>query len=284
MATPEASPLASVQVPTRLTNLRRVFARLETIRYLVGANLRAGNRDKVLGHLWSLLDPLLSMGVYFLIFGIGFRQAADGPLDFIVYLTIGVLVWRYHSETLAQATHCIRGNRALIHEVAFPKAILPISISLSRLYDLLWGLVALLFVLALAGAPLSVQLCWLPLLVLLQLVLTTGLAFVVAYLGTFFADTANVLAVVLRLWLYLSPIFYYVRSEVGDGGIIPSSYLHLYMLNPIAGFLEVYRAALLWNVTPDPRTLGYVAGAGLVTLVLGFALFSRGEAKFAKFI
>ena len=121
--------------------LRQLYARRETVRFLVGANLKAGHRDKVLGHLWNLLDPAMFMLVYFFVFGVLFKMSERGkPGAFMIYIFVGVLSWRFLAGAVAEATNCVRGNRGLIHEINFPKAIFPISIGLSRMYDFLWGL------------------------------------------------------------------------------------------------------------------------------------------------
>ena len=80
-----------------LENAKEVLSRLETIQYLVASELRAGHRNKVLGNLWTLLDPLLLLGVYFLVFGLGLRQAGDNPGEFVIYLSIGLIA--FHALT-----------------------------------------------------------------------------------------------------------------------------------------------------------------------------------------
>ena len=187
-------------------NWRRIRERRETLRFLISANLRAGHRDKLLGNLWNLLDPLLFLGVYFLVFGIGLRQAQGDPLGFVVYLSIGVLAFRFFEGCVSQASVCIRSNTGLLHSVYFPKAMLPIAVCFSRLYDFLWGLSILLTVMWLGlGFSFSIQIVWLPLIVLLQFLLCLGFAFVVAYLGSIFADTQNIVAIGTRLLFFLSP-------------------------------------------------------------------------------
>lgn len=262
--------------------LGQLVARRETIRYLVTSQLKAGHRDKFLGHLWSLLDPLLFILVYFLVFGVLFRQRAHGgSTEFLLYLSIGVLAWRFFDTTVLQAANCIRGHRGLIHEINFPKAIFPVSICLARLYDFVWGLIALLIVQVCVGRLPAPAAACLPLLVALQVLLTLGLAFVVAYLGAFFADTVNVVTVGLRLWFYASPVFYYAR---GPGSIIPEAYRPYYMLNPVACFFEAYRDVLLWGRLPEPGMLAYLAAVAVVAFLIGFALFGRGEGAFAKYV
>lgn len=257
---------------------REVVARWETIRYLVASNLRAGHRDKVLGHLWSLLDPLLFVGVYFVVFGLLFGQADRGGATFVVYLSLGVLAFRFFEGTVVQCTLCIKARRGLIQEISFPKAVLPISVTLSRLYDLLWALLVLLPIMLVVGIPITMHILWMIPLVFLYLLFTSGLAFLAAYIGAFFADTMNVVTVLMRLLMYTSPTFYYAKD------LIPERYLSLYMANPIACFFETFRDALLYGRTPEAGLVLYAAAVSVVVFVVGFAVFVSGEGRFAKYI
>ena len=251
---------------------------------MIGAQLKSGHRDKVLGHLWSLLDPLLSLGVYYLVFGIGFRQAGDRPSEFVLYLFAGIVVWRFFGETVAQASGALRSHRSLILSADFPKAIIPIAICGARLYDLLWALFVVIGVVVLSGSSLTLALLWLPLIILVQVTLTLGLSFIVAYLGLFFADTANLVSAFLRLWVLACPIFYFGRSEHGRIGIIPDEIIDYYMLNPLAGLLGAYRSVLVWGETPNMGELLYVVIFAAALLGAGFKLFNHGEGRFAKFV
>ncbi|MEE3329003.1 MAG: ABC transporter permease [Myxococcota bacterium] len=266
-------------------NARRIRERRETLRFLISANLKAGHRDKLLGNLWNLLDPLLFLGVYFLVFGIGLRQAQGDPYGFVVYLSIGVLAFRFFEGSVSQAAVCVRSNAGLLHSVYFPKAMLPIAVCFSRLYDFAWGLAVLIGAMWLAlDFSFSVQIFWLPLILLLQFLLCMGFAFIVAYLGAIFADTQNIVAIGTRLLFFLSPIFYFARPQGDHEGIIPERYLFYYELNPLARLLDGYRDALLWGATPTNETLLYLGGTAALSLILGFWLFSRAEGHFAKYL
>ncbi len=274
--------VASASIPSLLERLGQVWARRETIRYLVSSQLKAGHRDKVLGHLWSLLDPLMFVAVYFVVFGLLFNQRAPGQAtEFILYLSIGVVAWRFHGTSISQAANCVRGNRGLIHEISFPKSVLPVSVCLARLYDFLWGLVVVALLVLVLGRGVSLHWLWLPVIVMLQLLFTLGVAFIVAHLGAFFADTVNILDVVLRLWFYMSPIFYQIR---GPRAIIPEKYLPVYMLNPTAGLFEAYRDVLLLGRTPDSSVMLYIGLVSVLAALIGFGLFARGEGSFAKYV
>ena len=264
--------------------MRRLLQRRETLWFFVVSNLRAGHRDKVLGNLWNLLDPLLFMCVYYVVFGIGFRQAQGSPREFVVYLAIGVLAWRFFEGSAAESANCIRNRRGLVHELDFPKAILPISICISRLYDLCWGLLVAWFVAIGLGIQTSALIALVLPVVLLQALFTAGFSLLVAYLGAFYADTANVVGIGMRLWFFASPIFYFVRAEGGRPGIIPGDYTFLYMLNPLACFMEIYRDLMLWGRLPEGDMILYAGIVSLVVFVLGFSIFVRADRSFAKYV
>ncbi len=287
---PQAAASPPVPGPVRMTPpsafavLRSLLTRGETIRLLTRSQLAAGHRDKLLGNLWSLLDPLLTLAVYYVVFGIGFRQAAGGAREFVLYLFLGIVLWRFFSDSITQATGCLRSQRGLILSADFPKAVIPISICLARLYDLACSLAIVLAAAWWLEVPFSPRLAWLPLIIGLELALTLGLCFLMAYMGLFFADTANIVGALLRLWVLVTPIFYFARSAHGRPGIVPPGLLDYYMLNPMAGILEASREVLIWNGVPRSSELAYVAAFALVTLALGFVVFARGEGRFAKFV
>lgn len=275
------TPAAPVYRQTLFARARQLFQRRETIRFLVSSNLKAGHRDKALGHLWSMLDPLLFMAVYYVVFGLIFGQAHQRRTEFMLYLFIGVLAWRFLDSAVAQSALCIRGNRGLIHEINFPKAIFPIAVCTARLYDFCWGLLVYGVVLLISGHALTPMVVWLPLLLLLQLAFVMGIAFGVAYLGAFFADTPNVATVAMRLWFYATPIFYFLD---GPNAPIPERFRPLMLLNPVAAQIECYRRVLISGLMPDPSLVAYSACAAALALILGFGLFGRGEGTFAKYV
>ncbi len=278
-----AASAVYIHRPSFWKRLGALCARRETIRYLVSSNLKAGHRHKVLGNLWNLLDPLLSLGVYYLVFGVWINIGHGDPGSYLTYLFVGILAWRFLDGVISQAVACVRGNRGLIQEISFPKAVFPISICFSRLYDFLWGFVVLLAVLFALGRVPTLHALWIPLVMVIQLVLMAGLALLVAYLGAFFADTANIVHVIIRLGFYASPILYYATGE--QSVRVPAKYLKLYMLNPVACLLEGYRCGLTEPYgPPDWPHIAYAAGFAVATLIVGYVVFSRGEGKFAKYV
>lgn len=262
---------------TLVQRAAHLLSRRQTIRFLVSGNLKSSHRDKALGHVWNLLDPLLYIGVYFFVFGYLFAQSKKGGAAFIVYLAIGVLVWRFIDGTISSATVCIRSNRSLIHEISFPKGVFPVSVCLFRLYDFIWALIVLTPIILIAGFHLTLHVAWVVPLLFFNVLFAMGVAFLVAYMGAFFADAENILHVAMRMVFYLSPTVYYTH------GRIPDRYMTIYNLNPVTCFFEGYRSALLYGKVPDPLHTVYVCVLSVVVLIVGFAVFTSGEGRFAKF-
>jgi ABC-type polysaccharide/polyol phosphate export permease len=272
-----------------LERFRQLYARRETIIYLATRHLKAGHRDKVLGHLWNLLDPLMFMLVYFFVFGVLFgliRGSGSGrSFDFMLYILVGILVFRFVFGTASQSANAIRSNRGLIQEINFPKAIFPIAAVFARLYDFMWGMVVLVVIMLLGGYWPTVHFLWLFLLVTLMILFTVGASLIMSCLGAFFADMPNVMAVAWRLVFYTSPVFYYVRDCGPHKAMLKNATVKFfYMLNPLACFIECSRDAVLWGQVPELKYLIYVAVVSLVVGVVGFAIFTRAEGRFAKYI
>lgn len=287
MSTAPAPLIARRYAPSLLERARAIWARRETIRFLTQASLAAAHRHKVLGHLWNLLDPLLFMLVYFFVFGVlfGIVRGSGRPIEFMLYILTGLITYRFISGTISECANCIRANRGLIHEINFPKAVFPISVALGRLYDYVWGMVVLSVFMLLSGHWPSVHVLWLPLIAGLMLLFALGAGFLIAYVGAFFADTTNVIGVAMRLLFYCSPVFYFVRDRGPYRAMFHDETLRFfYMLNPLVAFFECTRDALLWGTLPQSALLGYAALCSILLCLAGFAVFTRGEGTFAKYI
>ena len=283
---PHPSPIRP-KLPGFLTRLRQIYQRRETIRLLTVSDLKAGHRDKVLGGLWSLLDPLLFMLVFFLVFGVLFKsiRGTTRPIDYMLYILIGIVLYRFIDSTVSRASTIIRVNRGLIHEINFPKAVFPISLTLSHLYDLLLGLGLLVPFLIVGGVLPTVHYLWVPVLLLLTVMLTMGVAFLVSCLGAFFADTSNIVSIAMRLLYYCSPVFYFVRDRGDNHAAITNEVVRFwYFLNPITCLMESWRDVVLRGTSPQLNLMVCSAAFALALWIVGFWIFSGRARQFAKYV
>ena len=256
----------------RLSELYRHRALIGT---LVLRELRARYRGSVLGFLWSFLNPLLLMLVYVLVFSVYLRVPMEG---YAVFLFSGLLPWLWFSSSLGHAAGVIVGSGALVKRILFPAEVLPLVSVLSNLINMLLSL-PLLFVFLLAfGIRPGPVLAFLPLLLLLQLVLTAGLALALAALNVYLRDVEQILSNGLVLLFFLSPILYPVstvpvRLPVGDSFVLPLR--PLYFLNPVAGLVQSYQNIFFFGSQPHWIHLGMVTVAAAIALWGGWHVFDR---------
>jgi len=256
-----------------INNIKSIWQRKRLIRYFVLTDLKLIYNNKLLGYVWTLLDPIMMMFVYVLLVVVIFRRG--GP-QFPVLLFSALLAWRWFTFSVVGSVKSITGKARLVKSVNFPKATLPISRVLVGLANYLFALLALVPMLFIFKASIGLQLLWLPLLVAIQLLFTLGAALTSSVLGIYYRDIENILQFSLKMWFYLSPALYSARDR------IPEQYLGVYMtVNPLAPLLESYKNVLVRGQGPD----GYIVYSliwSLLVFAVGIYLFSVKEPYMAR--
>ena len=258
-----------------IEQLIKIWQRRELLFYLVKYEMKAENRNKVLGFLWSFLDPLLLLLVYIVLVVYIFQR---GEPQFPVLLFSALLSWRWFTNSLGQSVTSIPSKVGLVRTVSFPLAILPITSVTIGLFDWLFGFAILIPMLFIFEAKLTVHVLWLPLLLFLQLLGTIGASLILAVVGTHLSDLRNIIQFILRLWFFLSPIIYSVEAR------IPERFQTWYMLlNPFGGLLESYKNILVRG-SPPSEYVAVAATLAVIVFVLGLRYFNHDEKKLVKAI
>jgi len=258
-----------------IEQIKKVWQRRELLWYIVRFQMKAENKNKVLGFVWSFLDPLLLFFTYFILVHIIFGRG--GP-QFPVLLFISLLSWKWFASSLSRSVTSITSKVGLIQSVRFPLAILPLSGIIIGFFDWLFGFVILVPMLFIFEASFTVNILWLPVLLLIEFVGTIGACLIVAVVGTYLSDLGNIIQFVIRICFYLSPILYSVADRV------PERLTTLYMLgNPFAGLLESYKNVLILGTPPTEYVLVGTAVA-CVAFLVGLWYFSRDEYRLVKVI
>jgi lipopolysaccharide transport system permease protein len=237
-------------------------------------------RGSALGLLWALLTPAVMIAVFtFLFAGVfGARFTENGtPWEYALYLFCGLLPWTAFSETVQQSSGIVVAHANLVKRVVFPLETLPVAQALSALVAQLFGTVALLVATIVVRSELHATALWLPVLLVPQLLLTLGGAWLVASLGVFVRDTAQVLGLLLMAWMYLTPIIYPEQA-------VPARFRPALELNPFTPLVRSYRRALLEGAPPDWAGLVYTTALALVAFLLGYWWFARTRKNFADVI
>ena len=259
-------------VLTVLTDVCKRYGYL--LKQLVWRDFRVKYKASMLGMLWSFLNPLLTLMVYYFVFSTLFRSDVE---YFPVYLMSGIILYNYFADATSLGLISIVGNSSLITKVYMPKYIYPLSKVLSSAINLCISFIPLLIVMLITGVPFSKSLLLLPWVVTFLILFSLGVSLLLAAMNVFFRDTQFLWSVLITMWNFLTPIFY-------PESIIPAKYLTLYHLNPLYQIVYFMRSIILGGVSPTPVTYFYCAAACLVTLAVGLLVFRKSQDKVALYL
>jgi lipopolysaccharide transport system permease protein len=254
-----------------LASLRQLFRYRALILGLVARELTARYRGSVLGFFWSFVNPLLSLLIYTFVFTVvlpGIRPRTYEP--YALFMFCGILPWTWFSSSLLEASNVLIAGGNLIRKVLFPAEVLPLVTVLSGLVHFALGLPILAAFFVYYRLPIEpADLAWFPLIVLIQLVLTAGLALLVSALTVHFRDVRDLLQNLLTLWFFATPIIYPLS-------LAPANVQQLLNLNPFTHLVVAYQEVLFvpgrfaewWRVP-------VAAAIALGAFVVGYFVFDR---------
>lgn len=254
-----------------LGSLQRLLRCRTLVQTLVVRELKARYRGSLLGWLWSLLNPLLLLVVYSVVFTQIIPAKFGGVSNYPLFLFCGILPWTWFSSSLLESSTSIVAGGGLLKKILFPAEVLPLVAVLANGVHFLLALPVLLLCLVLFGlAPTAAALWFFPV-AAIQLLLTLGLALPVAALSVHFRDLRDLLANFLTLWFFASPVIY-PFSFVEN---LPPWLRLVLQLNPMTHLMMGYQGAFLFPGEIAVRRLALLALGSLVVFLLGFWIFDR---------
>lgn len=258
-----------------LRNLRELYQYRGLLLSLTQRELKARYRGSVLGFLWTFLNPMLQMAVYTLLFSVYMRQNIE---HYPYFVFVGLLPWIWFSSSIGAGASAISDRRDLLTKVRFPAQVLPATVVVTNLCNFLLSVPLLIvFGLALGRWP-SWHLLFFPAVVLIQLCVTMGLAYLISAINVTFRDLQQIIANLLTMWFFVTPIFY--RAET-----VPERFRDLVVLaNPMAVMVTSYRAIFYEHQMPDLGPLLLWLGIALVLLAVASSIFERRREEFAEVV
>lgn len=253
------------------SDLETLYRHRQLITALTARDLKARYRGSLLGYFWSLANPLLLLGVYTLVFTKFFPSQVVTPWP--LFLFCGILPWTFFSAAVLEATHAISGNAGLIKKVMFPAEALPLVVVASHLVHFALAvpvmLAAILIYFAVGKFVLAPTILLVPLLMLLQTMFVAGLALIVSSASVLFRDLRDIIANLMTLGFFLTPIIYVIDS-------IPSRWSRaLLRLNPMTPFIVSYQDVLFFGHLPGLADSLLMISYALVSMTAGFFVFER---------
>ncbi len=264
----EYAPTTSQFQNGRYPIFRKIWRYRELLRSLVIRDLKVKYQRSFLGLIWTFLNPLLTVAVLIAVFSHIIRIQIE---EYWAFLISGFFAWHFIQMTLSHATTIFANHASLSRSVYFPREILILSTAVSKLVEFLIEIIIVLIVLLVfyyQWIPSSLSL--LPVLIMIQLVMVTGLMFSVAVISVLFHDVQHALPIVITSFFYLTPVFYPAR-------MIPESVRPFSFLNPFSGLLELYHQVLYEGGWPSIQLFGSVTVYAAAICLLGYWLFKRYE-------
>ena len=277
-----------------IDRLKDLWAHSELLFNMTRKELKVKYKRSVLGFLWSFVTPLIMLAVFSLVFYILSKN--PNMSWFVVYLMSGLFPWLFFVNSLMQSVGSVVGNPGLVKKVYFPREVLPLGAIGANIFHFVMQMLILLTFLLIIGWHFSIYILYLPLVMLLEIVLTTGLALFISAANVYLRDVQHFTEVATMAWFWLCPIVYPIGQVMGKLG----GAFKLYLCNPMTNIVEIYQY-IIYNPHYYAR-MSYVTGqkkqpavvylsfwgiSGTIVLavfllVFGYHYFMRKERGFAE--
>lgn len=268
--------------PPVFTYLRQVWGYRHFIFQYSKAKLQSAFTTTKLGQLWQVLTPLANAAVYYLVFGV-LVNTKHGIDNYIGYLCTGIFLFTFTQTVIQGSVRAIADNLGLIRALHFPRAVLPISTTMTQLQQMGASVLVLLIIVTLSGErPNFAWLLIIPTL-LLQAVFNAGFAMIVARIGATVTDLKQIMPFILRTWLYASGVFYSVELFASH---LPGPLARVMEANPLLVYASLGREALLVEPINHPMSMAHLWLLAIFWALLfgvgGFIYFWRGEQEYGR--
>ena len=236
-------------------------------------NLKIRYQGSVLGFFWTLLNPLFMMLIYLVIFVHIMKIKIR-----VEYLLTGLIPWQFFAMSLSDAANSIVGHSNLVKKTHFPRIILPLAMVVANLINFLLSLLVLFVFLIILKVSFTLQLIYLPLIILFQTILCLGLSLIIACSNVYFRDTEHILSIVLMAWFFLTPIIYPLDLAFGA---LSGKLFYLYLINPMTPIAIVYRHIFLGSALGVSPFLFLSFCLPGIIFTIGAYVFFKFEGDFA---
>lgn len=257
-------------------NLRELWAYRELLYFLIWRNLKIRYKQTVLGALWAVLQPFMTMVVFSIFFG-ELARIPSGDVPYPIFAYTALVIWTYFSTALTQASNSLVEHERMITKVYFPRLLLPLSSTLSGLVDFAIAFAILVGMMLWFGIVPTAAIVATPLFVLLAVMTSFGVGLWLAALNVQYRDVRYVLGFLVQFWLFATPVAY-------SSDLVPDRFQAIYGLNPMAGVVEGFRWAMLGESAPSWGLMAVSAAMVCLLLAGGLYYFRRLEESFADVV
>lgn len=246
------------------------------LQQLIARDFKVKYKRSVLGIVWSLLYPLLTMSVMAIVFSNVFKFSTPG-VNYLVYLMSGLVMFNYFSEASNLSMSSVVANFSLINKIYIPKYIFPLSKCLFVGINFLLTLIPLYIIILATGTALNIYHLLLPYAIVCLFMFTFGMGLILATVSVFLRDMFYIYGIITMTWTYLTPLMY-------DISMISTKLQPFLKLNPLYHYINFVREIILYNRIPQPFTWAVCLLSSVVVLILGIVIFRKNQDKFIYYI
>ena len=247
----------------------------ELLYFLTWRDIKVRYKQSVLGVGWAILQPLLTMVIFTVVFG-KFAKVPSDNLPYPIFAYAALLPWQYFASAIGRGGVSVVGSANLISKVYFPRLVVPLAAAIAPLVDFAIAFVILLGMMFFYGIVPTWGILLLPVFLLLAFLTALAFSLWLSALNVKYRDVGHLIPFLVQAWLFISPVAY-------PSSLVPDPWRLLYGLNPMAGVIEGFRWALLGSQAPDVLIL-ISSAAVLVVLVSGLYYFQKTQETFADVI
>jgi len=256
------------------SEINELYRYRELLKNLVSRDIKKRYKRSALGFLWVMLDPLLMMLVFYIVFAGLFGNTVG---NYTAYVISGITMWQLFAQGTSVSSSAFIGNRDLLNKLYIPKSIFPFSVVASSLVHFIFSLVPLFTIIIVSGTTLSYNVIFLPFVIFLIFMFSLGISLAISTLAVFYQDVVYIYNVILLAWMYLSAIFYPVS-------ILPKKFQILMSFNPVYHYISLFRACL-YDAT-IPKTEHFIIGAvfALVFSLIGWGIYHKNKDRIVFYL
>jgi len=229
-------------------------------------------KNSVLGYFWSLLEPMLMLLVLYIVFSNLMRVQVE---YFQLFLLLGIILWNFFSRATTIGMFSIVGKPDMIKKIYFPRDIFVISSCITALLMSIFESFIFIMFMAFFRVPISINLAYAPIILLFLFVLSLGFSLALSALNVFFRDVQFIWQVLLQVGFFATPIIYTID-------VFPEYLQKFILLNPIARILISARDTIIYSSPAKPEDLLFISLSAIISLFVGYIIFSRLEPRFAE--
>ena len=256
-----------------LKSIRDIIKYKELLKNLVYQSLKARYRGSVLGLFWTLLHPLLTLLVLWVVFS---RIARFGQQNYAMFIFSGIVPWFFFAQVIGQSLGSVLSQRSLINKIYLPKIIFPVSVALSNVINFLFFLATYILICSFTSIGLKTSLLLLPIPILMLFIMVLGLGILLSALNIFFRDLTHLTGIILQVLFYISPILYSLD--------IMGKYQPFFKLNPFYYVVVTFRGVMYHGSLPSAFVMLTGFAVSIFLLLLGVYVFMRLERKFIYYV